>query len=143
MIKLFSGSFKSGLAILMALVIFSISPLVHAALISEQQVTQAIIDAEAQAARDNSGTLWFFLGCLGGVITIGAAALITPSVPQTALLGKPADYVASYSDAYVSKAKRIRTNNALYGCGVWVVAWVLIYVLAFAAAASTDLGYYY
>jgi len=143
MTKLFSGSLKSGLAILMALVIFSISPLIHAALISEQQVTQAIIDAEAQAARDNSGALWFFLGCLGGVITIAAAALITPNVPQTALLGKSPDYVASFSDAYISKAKKIRTNNALIGCGANVVAVVLIYVLAFAAVASEDSGFYY
>jgi len=141
MLAKFGGRWKIGLALLMAFVMFSLPTLINAAMISDQ-VEQARLDAEAQAMRDNSGILWFFLGFLGGVITIAIAALITPNVPQTALLGKSPEYVATYSDAYISKAKKIRLNNALIGCGAWAVLWVVLVVVVFAATEeATD--YYY
>lgn len=107
------------------------------------QQSNPYADAEAQAERDVDKTVWFILGCLGGILGYGAAYLITPNPPTQPLLGKSPEYVAAYTDAYRAKAKKIQTSKAMTGCLVGTAVQVLAIAILVAAAETTDSLYYY
>lgn len=81
-----------------------------------QDTAQAVMQARMDAQRDANGSLWFILSCLFGVIPLVIAYIIEPSPPMGMLMGKPAEYVAVYTETYTAEVKSIRTRNALYGC---------------------------
>ena len=102
--------------------------------------TDACMQAQMDAQAEVNGTLWFFAGCLFGVLGVGAAYVIEPSPPATRLVGQPSDYVAVYSDCYKSKGKSIQTSAAIKGCVLEVILWgayYLFWFVLFSAAAST------
>ena len=75
--------------------------------------------AGSTAARtDTNGTAWLAIGCLFGCLGVGAAYVLEPNPPTTALLGKSPEYVAAYTDSYRQTAKRKRTSKAWTGCVV-------------------------
>jgi hypothetical protein len=79
----------------------------------------------ADGERDAKGNpAWFIAGLFCGVFGFGAAYLITPSPPASALLGKPSGYALCYTEAYQSKSKG---KNAIYAGVGWLV-WIVIYV---------------
>ena len=125
----------SFIAVLMALVMLNLSVV---ALAQEAEMAEARAAAEADAQADVNGTLWFFVGCIGGWLGVAGAYLIKPSPPASRLIGKSPEYIAFYTDAYQAKAKSIQTGKAWTGCLVSAVAYVAyVVVLTVAAAEST------
>ena len=77
-------------------------------------------DAEFDAEEDINTTLWLatggILGVVGnlplGLVAMGGAYLYQPIPPVERLLGKPADYVSIYTDAYKARARRLQLEAA-------------------------------
>jgi hypothetical protein len=94
--------------------------------------------AGEQAARTNvSGMAWMAIGCVGNVLGVVIAYIYEPSPSALQLMGKSPEYVAAYNDAYKETAKKVQTGKAWIGCITFSVVYVLLYVLAYSAAAST------
>lgn len=91
--------------------------------------------AEAAAEAKTSKSAWFALGCLGGLVAVVAGYVYAPSPPAGALIGKSPEYVDSYTDAYVKKAKGIQGRTAMYGC---VLNTLGSFALAVALAAAEE-----
>ena len=93
--------------------------------------------AEADAEAKTSKSAWFALGCLGGLFAVVAGSVYSPPPPAWALLGKPPEYVISYTDAYEKKAKGIQGRAAMYGCILNTLgSFALVVVLAAAEESS-------
>ena len=118
---------------LMAALIFS-APFVAIAT-QHSVLLEAKAAAEAAAEAKTSKSAWFALGCLGGLVAVAAGYVYAPSPPAGALLGKPPEYVDSYTDAYVKKAKGIQGRTAMYGC---VLNTLGSFALAVALAAAEE-----
>lgn len=73
-------------------------------------------DGRAMANNEVNGAVWFGIGCLGGPLGVGAAYVVKPDPPTSALVGKPADYIAKFTDCYRDEAKGIQAKNAWIGC---------------------------
>ena len=116
-IKLMSPS--PFLAFLMVVLIFN-SPFVSLAQQNSEQAG-AIAAAERDATAYVNNSLWFFGGCLGGVLVIILANIYESTPPATALLGKSPEYVSFYTDAYKAKTRSIQTSQAVKGCVANVV----------------------
>jgi len=115
-------------------VIVALSPL---GLLAQLPVaTDACAQAQMDAQADVNETLWFFAGCLFGVLGVGAAYVIEPSPPASRLLGQPPDYVAIYTDCYKDKAKSIQTSAAIKGCVLGSVLWGASYLFSMLLSAS-------
>ncbi|MXV83564.1 hypothetical protein F4X88_20255 [Candidatus Poribacteria bacterium] len=77
-------------------------------------------DAEFDAEEDINTTLWLaaggILGVAGnlplGIVAMGGAYLYQPIPPVDRLLGKPANYVSIYTDAYKARARRLQLEAA-------------------------------
>ena len=77
-------------------------------------------DAEFDAEEDINTTVWLatggILGLAGnlplGLIAMGGAYIYQPVPPAEQLLGKPADYVSIYTDAYKARARRLQLEAA-------------------------------
>ena len=77
-------------------------------------------DAEFDAEEDINTTVWLvtggILGVVGnlplGAIAIGGAYIYQPIPSAERLLGKPADYVSIYTDAYKARARRLQLEAA-------------------------------
>ncbi|MCY3722200.1 MAG: hypothetical protein OXG97_08255 [Candidatus Poribacteria bacterium] len=77
-------------------------------------------DAEFDAEEDINTTLWLaaggVLGVAGnlplGIVAMGGAYLYQPIPPVERLLGKPANYVSIYTDAYKARARRLQLEAA-------------------------------
>ncbi len=108
-------------------VIVALSPL---GLLAQLPVaTDACMQAQMDAQADVNGTMWFFGGCIFGLVGLGAAYVIEPSPPTTRLLGQPPDYVAMYTDCYKEAGKSIQTSNAMKGCVLNFLLGCLPYIL--------------
>ncbi len=113
-----------------------VSNVVAANALPQMDTQQACADAEAQAINDISGTTWFLIGCIIGVVGYLVAVAVETNPPASALVGQPPEYVAAYTDCYKRKAKEIKSKNALYGCLAGTGASCLFYLLLAAAAGS-------
>ena len=76
----------------------------------------AIAAAEQDAAAQVNKSLWFFGGCLGGILVIILANIHEPYPPASSLLGKTPEYVSYYTDAFRAKARNLQTSQAMRGC---------------------------
>jgi hypothetical protein len=65
-------------------------------------------------ARGNA--LWIIPGCLCGIIGIVVAIFVKPAPPAHQLVGKPANYVLGYSEAYKRAARWKNVGWATGGC---------------------------
>ena len=115
-------------------VVVALSPL---GLLAQLPVaTDACAQAQMDAQADVNETMWFFAGCLFGVLGVGAAYVIEPSPPASRLIGQPPDYVAIYTDCYKDKAKSIQTSASMKGCVLDAVLWVASYLFSMLLSAS-------
>lgn len=62
--------------------------------------------------------MWFLGGALCGILGFLGAAVSNPSPSPAKLVGKSADYVLCYSEAYRSASKK---KNMMYACAGWTV----------------------
>ena len=77
------------------------------------------------------------VGCLFGLLGIGAAYAIEPSPPASRLIGKSSDYVAIYTDCYKDEGRSIQTKAAVKGCVVGALVQLALYLALFAAGLAT------
>ena len=77
---------------------------------------QAVADAEKDAAAHFNRTLWFSTGCFFPLIGPIFSQRHQPFMPTARVLGKSAEYVAFYYDAYKVKTKKIQFTWSLVGC---------------------------
>jgi hypothetical protein len=140
MSQLVKSVFTKPIVVLLVFLIFALPVMAETA---QVQAEDAVRAAEEQAAKDTSRTLWFMVGCFGSIVGIAVASLINSQPPQAALLGKSQEYAAAYTDAYNRKTKSIRTTYGLYGCGLSVVSYALLWVVYFALLAETSSVYHY
>ena len=98
---------------------------------------QAKADAEYDAEDDVNTTVWLSAGgilgvagtCLLGTVAIGGAYVYQPVPPADRLLGKSAEYVNFYTDAYKARMRRLQlvaaTKGALGGSAVFFLLGTL------------------
>jgi hypothetical protein len=107
--------------------------------------SRATMEATQDAQADNNGVLWFFAGCLLGLIGVVIALVAEPTPPAARLMGKSPEYLAIYTQTYKSEGKSAQLRSALWGLGTAVVVVVIIYVIiivAFVKTANTTTTYY-
>ena len=84
---------------------------------------EAKTDAEYDAEDDVNTALWLVAGgilgtagsCLLGSVAMGGAYIYQPVPPAERLLGKSAEYVNFYTDAYRARIRRLQSVAALKG----------------------------
>jgi hypothetical protein len=91
--------------------------------------SRAVLEATQDAQADENGTLWFFAGCILGLIGVVIAAVAEPSPPPARLMGKSPEYLAIYTQTYKSEGKSAQLRSSLWGVGTTVVVFVVIYVI--------------
>lgn len=119
-------------AVVMSFMVFAVP------ILAQQGDLMAGSVAGEQSARSNvNGSLWFLAGCFGGLLGVIVAYVYEPSPPSVMLLGKSPEYVAAYTDAYRSTAKRIQSGKAWTGCIVGTLVNVASYMVLVALEEST------
>lgn len=98
---------------------------------------RALAEGVQDADADINGTLWFFAGCLIGVIGIAIAYFAEPSPPPARLMGKSAEYVAIYSGAYKTEGKSVQGRHAIYGCLIGTAVGIAIYIIIVVAVLKS------
>jgi hypothetical protein len=101
---------------------------------SSRVIAQATQDAHA----DESGALWFFAGCLLGLIGIVIAAVVEPTPPPARLMGKSPEYISVYTTTYKSEGKSAQLRSALFGLGTTVVVFIVLYVIIIVAVVKSS-----
>ncbi len=98
---------------------------------------EAKADAEYDAEDDVNAALWLSAGgvlgvagtCLLGTVAVAGAYLYQPVPPVDRLLGKSAEYVNFYTDAYKARMRRLQlvaaTKGALGGSAVFFLLGTL------------------
>ena len=99
--------------------------------------SRAVMEATADAQADTNGVLWFFAGCLLGLIGVVIAAVADPTPPPARLMGKSPEYLAVYTQTYKSEGHSAQLHSALWGLGTAVVVVVVIYVILIVAIVHT------
>lgn len=131
-----SGSKIASLSILLS-VLLIVTPLAPCVVLAQDEPTEGTSDQDAyvgcadgerQAEQDIQGSTWFVIGCLAGLIGY-VIALQEPNPPATPLLGKDESYVASFTDCYRKKGKKIKSSNALGGCLVGSALTAALYTV--------------
>ncbi len=91
-------------------------------------------DAEYDAEDDVNTALWLVAGgilgtagsCLLGTIAIGGAYVYQPVPPAERLLGKSAEYVSFYTDAYKVRIRRLQLVAATKGAAGGTAVFFLL-----------------
>ena len=114
----------------------------------ETYASQAIIDAEVDAAAAADPLLWMVgtfigtsvVGCLFcGLPAIGVAYIHQPSPPIARLMGKSAEYVLLYTQSYKEKIRSHQVMDATIGC----VGGSLVAAFIWSRYYSGELSNYY
>ena len=95
---------------------------------------EAKADAEYDAEDDVNTTLWLAAGgilgtagsCLLGSIAMGGAYIYQPVPPAERLLGKSAEYVSFYTDAYKARMRRLQLVAAIKGAAGGTAVFFLL-----------------
>ena len=97
---------------------------------------QAIEDAKQDVETHINKPMWFAIGCLMPGFGLLGPYLYRPPVPAGRTIGKPAEYVAFYSDTYKSEMEKLQFQYALTGCttGVVLQGCLLVFWLAIIGA---------
>lgn len=77
---------------------------------------QAALDAIRKAETSVNQRLWFWTGCFGTFFGYLTANTYHHPVPTVPLLGKSPEYVASYTDTYITETRKLQSQYALNGC---------------------------
>jgi hypothetical protein len=91
-------------------------------------------DAEYDAEDDVNTTLWLAAGgvlgiagtCLLGSLAVGGAYVYQPVPPAERLLGKSAEYVSFYTDAYKARMRRLQLVAATKGAAGGAAVFFLL-----------------
>ena len=94
-------------------------------------------DAEYDAEDDVNTTLWLVSGgvlgiagtCLLGSLAVGGAYIYQPVPPADRLLGKSAEYVSFYTDAYKARMRRLQLIAATKGAAGGTAVFSLLGIL--------------
>lgn len=125
------------IAVVMSLLVFAVPILAQ-----QDDLIAGRIAGEKAARADVNQQLWFFVGCVGGLLGCVFAYFYAPSPPSAQFIGKSPEYVVAYTDAYKATAKTVQTNSALKGFIVPVVVGCAVYVLLVITAAASTTTYY-
>ena len=95
---------------------------------------EAKTDAEYDAEDDVNTALWLAAGgvlgiagnCLLGSLAIGGAYVYQPVPPTERLLGKSAEYVSFYTDAYKARMRRLQLVAAAKGAAGGAAVFFLL-----------------
>ena len=91
---------------------------------------RAAMEATQDAQADENGALWFFAGCLLGIIGVVIAYVADPTPPPARLMGKSPQYLAIYMQTYQSEGRSAQVRSSLWGIGtVLIIGVVLIIVI--------------
>ena len=102
---------------------------------------RATAEATNDARADTNGTLWFFAGCLLGVIGIIIAYVAEPTPPPARLMGKSPEYLAIYTTTYKAEARSIQGRAAIWGTATVVAVVVVIYIIVIVAIVKSNPTY--
>jgi hypothetical protein len=102
---------------------------------------RAVMEATQDAQADNNGVLWFFAGCLLGVIGVVIAAVADPTPPPARMMGKSPEYLAVYTNTYKSVGHSAQLHSALWGMGTALVVLIVIYVIIIVAVVKSQPTY--
>jgi hypothetical protein len=91
--------------------------------------SRAVMEATEDAKADENGALWFFAGCLLGLIGVVIAAVAEPTPPPARLMGKSPEYLSVYTQTYKSEGKAAQLRSSLWGVGTTLVVVVVLYVI--------------
>jgi hypothetical protein len=104
---------------------------------------RAAMEATQDAQADSNGVMWFFAGCLLGIIGVVIAALVDPWPPPSRMMGKSPEYLAIYTNTYKSVGHSAQLHAALWGLGTVVILYVvLIVVLIHDANTASQSSYF-
>lgn len=124
------GSWQTCLALVLVLATASSPILAQEVPVLVQETNKtACLQAQLDAKTDISGGSWFAVGFFTNVIGLIIANGSEPAPAASALLGKPPEYVAAYTDCYGQEGKKIRAKNAQNGCLVGVAAGAVLAVI--------------
>jgi hypothetical protein len=102
---------------------------------------RAAAEATNDAHADTNGTLWFFAGCLLGVIGIVIAYVAEPTPPPARMMGKSPEYLAIYTTAYKAEARSIQGRAAIWGTVTLAAVVVVFYIIIFVAIVKSEPTY--
>ena len=100
------------------------------------------MEATQDAQADENGALWFFAGCLLGLIGVVIAAVAEPTPPPARLMGKSPEYLAVYTQTYKSEGKSAQLRSSLWGVGTALVVVVAIWVIIVVSVTKSQPTYY-
>ncbi len=90
---------------------------------------RATIEATQDAQADENGALWFFAGCVLGLIGVVIAYVAEPSPPTARLMGKSPQYLAIYMNTYRSEGRSAQVRSALLGIGTLIALSVVLIIV--------------
>lgn len=100
---------------------------------NDQQLQPNLANAELTAEQDaesNTKTVrWFFIGFFGGILGVLIASVYEPNPPHSRLIGKPSEYIISYTNRYKSKSQRTQTLESIGGFVVVIILALLLFFL--------------
>jgi len=99
---------------------------------------RAIMEATADAQADENGALWFFAGCILGIIGVVIAYVAEPTPPPQRLMGKSPEYLSVYTTTYSGQGRSAQLHSALWGFGTVVVVFVAIYVIVIVSLTKSQ-----
>jgi hypothetical protein len=104
---------------------------------------RAVMEATQDAQADNNAVLWFFAGCLLGLIGVIIAAVADPSPPAARMMGKSPEYLAVYTNTYRSVGHSAQLHSALWGLGTVLILYVVLIIVIVHDANTTSTGTYF
>ncbi|MCG9134827.1 hypothetical protein J5I95_24480 [Candidatus Poribacteria bacterium] len=122
---------------LLAVLMFTLALNMPLRCFAQQRNTVALdakTDAEYDAEDDVNTALWLAAGgvlgiagnCLLGSLAVGGAYIYQPVPPAERLLGKSAEYVSFYTDAYKARMRRLQLVAATKGAAGGAAVFFLL-----------------
>lgn len=90
---------------------------------------RAVMEATQDAQADENAALWFFAGCLLGVIGVVIAYVAEPTPPAARLMGKSPQYLAIYTNTYRSEGRSAQVRSSLWGIGTILALTVVLIIV--------------
>ena len=123
------------IAIITTIAMLIIPAITVAQTLNNNDVSQAIVDAERDA-RIGASFEWFIggflggfgLGCCGGLTVVALSQALPPRPSAQQLLGKSPEYVAVYTDTYIREKKRGSAEASFAGCALGTAALAATYL---------------
>ena len=112
------------------MMLFSIIILPVTAQGQETEVQRATEDALRDVEQDVSKITWGISGFFCSVCSVAYAYIDKPQVPASRFVGKSAEYVSFYTDAYHREVRKQRGQAAVIGCLAGSIFSTITYYLS-------------